>query len=88
MMVVDPDVLKILTVCTHNRTRSVMSIAMLQAGFDQRLGSGRAVERSLGFGPKDVPAISVAVDAMQRRGLDVPGHRSRWVTGSGRTQRI
>ncbi len=57
-----------------------MSVAMLQAGFDQRLGSGRAVGRSLGFGPKDMPAILDAVDAMQRRGLDVSANRSRQVT--------
>jgi len=77
---VDQDVLKILTVCSHNRTRSVMSMAMLQAGFDQRLGRGRAVVVSLGFGPKGIPAIPDAVDAMQRRGLDVSEHRSRQVT--------
>ena len=74
------DVLKILTVCSHNRTRSVMSMAMLQAGLDQRLGPGRAAVRSLGFGPEGIPSIPDAVDAMQRRGLDVADHRSREVT--------
>ena len=76
----DADVLKILTVCSHNRTRSVMSMAMLQAGFDQRLGPGRAVVRSLGFGPEGIAAFSDAVDAMRRRGLDVTEHRSLMVT--------
>ncbi len=74
------DVLKILTVCSHNRTRSVMVMAMIQDGLDRRLGKGRAVVRSLGFGPEDLPAIDDAVDAMRRRGLDVIGHRSRRVT--------
>ena len=75
-----PEPLKILTVCTHNRTRSVMSMAMIQAGLDRRLGPGRAVVRSLGFGPEGMPAIPDAVDAMRRRGLDVSEHRSRQVT--------
>jgi protein-tyrosine-phosphatase len=76
------DFIKILTVCTHNRTRSVMSMAMLQAGLDDRLGPGKAMVRSLGFGPEGLPAISDAVDAMKRRGLDVSGHRSRQVTAT------
>lgn len=76
------DVLKILTVCTHNRTRSVMSMAMIQDGLDRKLGAGRAVVRSLGFGPEDVPAIADAVDAMRRRGLDITAHRSRKVTAT------
>ena len=57
-----------------------MSMAMLQAGLDRSLGEGRAIVRSLGFGPEGVPAIPDAVDAMSRRGLDVSAHRSRQVT--------
>ena len=72
--------LKILTVCSHNRTRSVMTMAMLQRNLDERLGSGAAIVRSLGFGPEDIPSIPDAVDAMKRRGLDTSGHRSRKVT--------
>ncbi len=72
--------LRILTVCTHNRTRSVMTAAMIQSLLDDRLGGGAAVVRSAGFGPPDMPAIPDAVDAMQRRGLDVSRHRSRQVT--------
>ena len=75
-----PEPLKILTVCSHNRTRSVMSMAMLQAGLDARLGAGRVQVRSLGFGPEDLPPIPEAVRAMERRGLDVSEHRSRRVT--------
>lgn len=78
---VDRDPIKILTVCTHNRTRSVMSMAMMQSQLDSRLGSGRAIVRSLGFGPEGIAAIDDAIDAMRRRGLDVSGHRSRKVTG-------
>lgn len=72
--------LKILTVCSHNRTRSVMTMAMLQRNLDERLGSGAAIVRSLGFGPEDIASIPDAVDAMQRRGLDTSAHRSRKVT--------
>jgi protein-tyrosine phosphatase len=79
---VGADVSTILTVCSHNRTRSVMSMALLQAGFDRRLGSGRVTVRSLGFGPEGLPPISCAVEAMRRRGLDVTGHRSRSVTAT------
>jgi protein-tyrosine phosphatase len=72
--------LKILTVCSHNRTRSVMTMAMLQSMLDARLGGGAAIVRSLGFGPEDMPSIPDAVDAMKRRGFDTSGHRSRKVT--------
>jgi protein-tyrosine phosphatase len=72
--------LKILTVCSHNRTRSVMTMAMLQRMLDERLGGGTAVVRSLGFGPEDIASIPDAVDAMKRRGLDTSRHRSRKVT--------
>jgi protein-tyrosine phosphatase len=72
--------LKILTVCSHNRTRSVMTMAMLQRDLDKRLGESAAVVRSLGFGPEDLASIPDAVAAMARRGLDTSGHRSRKVT--------
>lgn len=80
MAVVEAGAVEILTVCTHNRTRSVMSMAMLQAGFDEQVGAGSVQVRSLGFGPEGMPPIDDAVDAMRRRGLDVAGHRSRQVT--------
>jgi protein-tyrosine-phosphatase len=72
--------LRILTICTHNRTRSVMMAAMLEAMLIERLGAGRAVTTSAGFGPAGIPAIVDAVEAMCRRGLDVSGHRSQQVT--------
>jgi protein-tyrosine-phosphatase len=72
--------LRVLTVCTHNRTRSVMMAAMLKLMLGERLGSDRVVVTSAGFGPAGIPAIEDAVDAMSRRHLDVSAHRSQSVT--------
>jgi protein-tyrosine-phosphatase len=66
--------LRILTVCSHNRTRSVMMAALFESMLTERLG--RVVVRSSGFGPEGLPAIDDAVAAMKRRGLDVSQHRS------------
>jgi protein-tyrosine phosphatase len=71
--------MKILTVCSHNRTRSVMTAAMLQSMLDDRFGAGTAIVRSLGFGPEGLASIPDAVAAMRRRGLDTSAHRSRQV---------
>jgi protein-tyrosine-phosphatase len=68
--------LRLLTVCTHNRTRSVMMAALLGRALDDRLGAGAVEIRSSGFGPVGLPAIDEAVAAMARRGLDVSAHRS------------
>jgi protein-tyrosine phosphatase len=73
---------RILTVCTHNRTRSVMMAAMLDAMLTQRLGEGAVEIDSSGFGPTDLQAIDDAVDAMKRRGLDVSAHRSSTTTAA------
>jgi protein-tyrosine phosphatase len=74
--------LRILTVCTHNRTRSVMTAAMLDAMSTERLGGGAVEIVSSGFGPPDLRAIDDAVDAMKRRGLDVSAHRSSTTTAA------
>jgi len=74
--------LRILTVCSHNRTRSVMMAAMLRSMLAERLGDGSVQIRSSGFGPVDLPAIDDAIDAMRRRGLDVSGHRSSMTTAA------
>ena len=66
--------LRILTVCSHNRTRSVMMAALFESMLTERLG--RVIVRSSGFGPEGIPAIDDAVAAMKRRGLDVSQHRS------------
>lgn len=73
---------RILTVCSHNRTRSVMSAALLDAMLVDRLGVGAANVLSSGFGPAGLPPIDDAVDAMSRRGLDVGEHRSTSTTAS------
>ncbi len=68
---------RILTVCTHNRTRSVMMETLLRSMLVERLGAERVVVASAGFGPPGMPAIPEAVEAMERRGFDVSMHRSR-----------
>lgn len=72
--------MRIVTVCSHNRTRSVMTAAMLASMLEAKLGPGVADVSSLGFGPEGLPSIPDAVDAMRRRGLDTSAHRSRKVT--------
>jgi len=72
--------LRILTVCSHNRTRSVMIEAMLTSMLRERLDEGSVDVRSSGFGPVGLPPIDEAVDAMRRRGLDVSSHRSSATT--------
>jgi protein-tyrosine-phosphatase len=73
---------RILTVCSHNRTRSVMMAALLESMLAERLGGGAAQIRSSGFGPVDLAPIDDAVEAMRRRGLDVSSHRSSTTTTS------
>lgn len=68
--------MRLLTVCTHNRTRSVMMAALLGRDIDERLGSEVVEIRSSGFVRAGLPPIDPAVEAMARRGLDVAGHRS------------
>ena len=76
----DAQPVRILAVCTHNRTRSVMMAALLESMLTDRLGPGAVDVGSSGFGPEGIAAISDAVAAMSRRGLDVSGHRSRSTT--------
>ncbi len=59
-----------------------MMAALLESVLADRLGEGRVVVRSSGFGPEGIPAIDDAVAAMERRGLDVSQHRSRATTAS------
>src|SRR4051812_30156704 len=54
-----------------------MMAALIGSMLDDHCGRGVAVMGSAGFGPRDIPAIPDAVDAMRRRNLDVSGHRSR-----------
>jgi len=78
----DAPLVRILAVCTHNRTRSVMMAALLESMLADRLGPGRVEVGSSGFGPEGIAAISDAVEAMSRRGLDVSAHRSRATTAA------
>ena len=78
----DAPPVRILTVCTHNRTRSVMMAALLESMLTDRLGPGRVEVGSSGFGPEGISAISDAVAAMERRGHDVSAHRSRSTTAA------
>jgi len=71
---------RILTVCSHNRTRSVMMAALLEWTLTARRVP--VAVRSSGFGPEGIPAIEDAVVAMRRRGLDVSQHRSRSTTAA------
>jgi len=73
---------RVLAVCTHNRTRSVMMAALLESMLADRLGPGQVEVGSSGFGPEGIAAISDAVVAMSRRGLDVSAHRSRSTTAA------
>jgi protein-tyrosine phosphatase len=79
---VDASPLRLLAVCTHNRTRSVMIAALLESMLNDRLGPGSVAVRSSGFGPEGIPAIDDAVAAMARRGLDVSAHRSHATTAA------
>ena len=59
-----------------------MMAAMLSSMLSDGRGEGEVQIRSSGFGPVDLPPIDDAVDAMQRRGLDVSAHRSSTTTAS------
>jgi sulfate adenylyltransferase len=72
--------LRLLTVCTYNRTRSVMMAALLQSQLDELLGPARVAVTSSGFTSEGWPAIDQAVTAMARRDLDVTAHVSRRTT--------
>jgi protein-tyrosine phosphatase len=72
--------IRLLAVCSHNRTRSVMMAALLDSLLTSR--SVPVAVRSSGFGPAGLPAIDDAIDAMARRGLDISAHRSRPTTAA------
>jgi protein-tyrosine phosphatase len=70
--------LRVLCVCTHNRTRSVMTGALLQRHL-VRLQVPATVS-SAGTQPGGYPAIDGAVRLLAGRGIDVRDHRSRLLT--------
>jgi protein-tyrosine phosphatase len=70
---------RILTVCTHNRTRSVLAAALLQHKLAQA-GIDATVD-SAGFGPEGMPATPETVELLRRAGIDAAEHLSRRATG-------
>ena len=70
--------LRVLCVCTHNRTRSVMMSALLR----RHLVSVKVPSevKSAGTQPGGYPAIDRAVRLLAARDIDVSDHRSRPLT--------
>lgn len=69
------DVVRVLCVCTHNRTRSVLMAGLL-AHHGRAAGVPLDVS-SAGFASADEPALERAVRLLADRGVDAGGHRSR-----------
>lgn len=69
------DPLRVLTVCTHNRTRSVIAEALLDRALHAR--GIDAMVRSTGTHAEQLPATDGAVRLLAERGIDVGAHRSR-----------
>ena len=77
-----PPRLRILSVCTHNRTRSVMMNALLQQHAER---AGRSfVFRSAGFSEAggELPTHN-AVQLLAARGIDVSGYLSHFLSKPG-----
>ena len=72
--------LRVLTVCTHNRARSVAMAAHLQAQLDARRIHAHLV--SAGFNDAGLPATPEVVAALAPSGLDMAEHRSRRINGA------
>ena len=70
--------LRILCVCTYNRTRSVLAGALLDAHF-RSLGIAAAVGTA-GIIDGHRPPTQSTIDLLAERGLDVSNHRSRPVS--------
>lgn len=69
--------LRILCVCSHNRTRSVITEALL--GLHLRESGVPALVRSVGIRADGAPPTEPTIERLARRGVDVSGHRSRLV---------
>src|SRR6478672_11551773 len=70
--------LRVLCVCTHNRTRSVMTGGLLQRHLT-RLQIPATVDTA-GTQPGGQPAMERAVRLLADRGIDVGEHRSQPLT--------
>lgn len=71
--------LRVLTVCTHNRARSVAMAAQLDTHLRARGVVAHLV--SAGFNQPGLPPTPEVAAALAAKGLDVAGHRSLRVTG-------
>lgn len=69
---------RLLTVCTHNRTRSVLMAGLIW----QRLREAgqQPIVESAGFGPTDMPPTPETVELLRRAGVDATEHLSRRAT--------
>ena len=70
--------LRILVVCTYNRTRSVLIGALLDDALRHRGRS--ATVSTAGFAEAGLPATPDAVAALASRGIDASGHLSKRLT--------
>lgn len=70
--------MRLLTVCTHNRTRSVLMAGLLWQRF-HHAGVEAEVE-SAGFGPPNLPPTPETVDLLFRTGVDSRRHSSLLAT--------
>jgi len=70
---------RVLSVCTHNRTRSVLIGALLTHHLDEAGADGGV--RAVGFGEPGLPATSGTTRFLASRGVDVRHHRSQRITG-------
>lgn len=72
---------EIVCVCFGNICRSPMMEALLQRALDERFGPGAFLVTGAGIGADDGrPPSQGTVRAMERRGIDVRKHRSRFLT--------
>lgn len=72
---------EIICICFGNVCRSPIAEAMLQRALAERLGEGAVVVSSAGIAATDgYPPSQGSVRAMQTRGFDIRGHRSRELT--------
>lgn len=76
--------LRLMAVCTRNRTRSVLIGALLQLHLDQAGMPARV--RTAGFVERDMAPTRQTVAALAERGIDVSEHRSTTID-RGRVER-
>ena len=70
--------LHVVTMCTHNRTRSVLMGALLGAHF-ANVGVDARISTA-GMSGDGLPATEPTVRLLAQRGIDVSGHRSTFIS--------